>query len=120
MRLRTDGVMGDAQPALHEAAFRPTARLVSILREHLISDQAVGFIERVKNANDADATEVEIEILHVGDPTSTTIAIFDNGCGVSLNDVRTKWLNPAVNHRARAPCESQDRPVDAQAGDVWC
>ena len=52
VRQRTDGAMGNEQPALHEAAFRPRARLVSILGEHLISDQAVGLIELVKNAYD--------------------------------------------------------------------
>jgi signal transduction histidine kinase len=93
--------MGDGQPPLYEAAFRPRARLVSILGEHLISDQAVGLIELVKNAYDADATEVEVEILHVGDPTRTSVAIRDNGCGMTLDDIRTKWLSPAVDHKER-------------------
>ena len=44
----------------HQMAFRPRARLVSVLGEHLISDQAVGLVELVKNAYDADATEVEV------------------------------------------------------------
>jgi hypothetical protein len=35
---------------VHELQFWPRARLVSILGEDLISDQAVGLIELVKNA----------------------------------------------------------------------
>jgi hypothetical protein len=56
----------------HELQFRPRARLVSILGEHLISDHAVGMIELVKNAYDADATEVS---------------------------VRLRWLSPAEDHK---------------------
>lgn len=40
------------------ASFRPRARLLSLLGEQLISDQAVGLIELVKNAYDADATRL--------------------------------------------------------------
>ena len=48
--------------------FRPRARLVSILGEHLISDQAVALVELVKNAYDADARQVTVEIVNMGDP----------------------------------------------------
>jgi C4-dicarboxylate-specific signal transduction histidine kinase len=93
--------VNERQATHHEAAFRPRARLVSILGEHLISDQAVGLIELVKNAYDADATEVHVEVLDVGDPSRTAVIIRDNGCGMTLDDVRTKWLSPAVDHKER-------------------
>lgn len=99
--------MKDERTAQHEAAFRPRARLVSILGEHLISDQAVGLIELVKNAYDADATEVDVEILNVGDPAGTTVVIRDNGCGMTLYDIRTKWLSPAVGHKERDKRENR-------------
>lgn len=101
---------GDAT-ALHKAAFRPRARLVSILGEHLISDQAVGLIELVKNAYDADATEVEVEVLDVADPPRTTVVIRDNGFGMTLDDILTKWLSPAVDHKERDKRESKRTPL---------
>jgi len=89
------------KPSRREVPFRPRARLVSILGEHLISDQAVGLIELVKNAYDADATEVEIQIFGLGDPDTTTVIIRDNGTGMTLSDIQEKWLSPAVDHKDR-------------------
>jgi signal transduction histidine kinase len=83
----------------HELQFRPRARLVSILGEHLISDHAVGLIELVKNAYDADATEVIVEIRDTADPGTTTVLVRDNGCGMSLDDIRLRWLSPAEDHK---------------------
>jgi C4-dicarboxylate-specific signal transduction histidine kinase len=82
--------------------FRPRARLVAVLGEHLISDQAVGLIELIKNSYDADATEVEVQLLGLDRADSTTVIISDNGCGMTLEDVATKWLSPAVDHKDRA------------------
>ena len=85
----------------HTVAFRPRARLVSILGEHLISDQAVGLIELVKNAYDADATEAAVELKDLADPERASIVVADNGLGMTLDDVVTKWLSPAVDHKDR-------------------
>jgi anti-sigma regulatory factor (Ser/Thr protein kinase) len=87
----------------HELTFRPRARLVSILGEHLISDHAVGLIELVKNSYDADATEVIVEIVDTGDTEKTCITIRDNGCGMNLEDIRLKWLSPAADHKKPLP-----------------
>src|SRR5260221_648717 len=42
------------------AKMRPRARLISLIGEELISDEAVAVVELVKNAYDADATKVAI------------------------------------------------------------
>lgn len=86
----------------HTVSFRPRARLVSVLGEHLISDPAVGLVELVKNAYDADADEVVVELRNLADPTGTSIAITDNGCGMTLGELTTRWLSPAVDHKERA------------------
>jgi C4-dicarboxylate-specific signal transduction histidine kinase len=85
----------------HPVVFRPRARLVSVLGEHLISDSAVGLIELVKNAYDADATEVKVELRNPKDPESGSIVVIDNGCGMTLDDIESKWLSPAVDHKER-------------------
>src|SRR5947209_2148227 len=85
----------------HQIAFRPRARLVSVLGEHLISDQAVGLIELVKNAYDADATEVSVSLETLWSPETTRIVVEDNGTGMSLDDVETRWLSPAVDYKER-------------------
>ncbi len=91
----------------YELAFRPRARLVSILGEHLISDHAVGLIELVKNSYDADATEVIVKIADTGDAERTRVTIRDNGCGMTLEDIRLKWLSPAADHKERDKRENR-------------
>lgn len=91
----------------HGERFRPRARLVSILGEHLISDQAVGLIELVKNSYDADATEVDIEIRGLALPEETVVTIVDNGIGMTVDDVRLKWLSPAIDHKERDKQENR-------------
>ncbi|NJL56531.1 hypothetical protein HC928_16190 [bacterium] len=90
-----------------QATFRPRARLLSLLGEQLISDQAVGLIELVKNAYDADATQVEAEITHLVDPEQTRIMIRDNGFGMTRDDIEQKWLSPAVDHKERQKKKKQ-------------
>jgi signal transduction histidine kinase len=80
---------------------------VSVLGEHLISDQAVGLIELVKNAYDADATEVLIELLGLTHADTTTVIVRDNGTGMTIDDIADKWLSPAVDHKERAKQQRQ-------------
>jgi C4-dicarboxylate-specific signal transduction histidine kinase len=86
----------------HRLAFRPRARLVSILGEHLISDQAVALVELVKNAYDADARSVRIGILGTDDPESARVTITDDGTGMTLEDVTTRWMSPALDEKEQA------------------
>lgn len=92
-------------------AFRPQARLLSLLGEQLISDQAVGLVELVKNAYDADATRVEIELLGLTSPETTRIVIRDNGFGMTRKDIEQKWLSPAVSHKERQNKTKQRTPL---------
>lgn len=101
----------ESSESLRTLSFRPRARLVSVLGEHLISDQAVGLIEIVKNAYDADATEVAIEILGLSSPDTTTVIVRDNGTGMTIQDIEEKWLSPAVNHKERAKQEQHRSPL---------
>lgn len=95
----------------HELRFRPRARLVSILGEHLISDQAVGLIELVKNSYDADATEVVVDLIDVQDSSKATVIVSDNGCGMTVDDVRLKWLSPAVDHKEHEKRANRRTPL---------
>lgn len=88
-------------------SFRPRARLLSLLGEQLISDQAVGLIELVKNAYDADATRVDIEFTNLTIPNATRITLRDNGSGMTREDIEQKWLSPAVDHKERQKKKQQ-------------
>lgn len=98
-------------PDSQRAVFRPQARLLSLLGEQMISDQTVGLIELVKNAYDADATHVEIELLELTRPETTKVIVRDNGFGMTREDIEQKWLSPAVNHKERQKKAKQRTPL---------
>lgn len=79
--------------------FRPRARLIRLLGEELISDEAMAVSELVKNAYDADATEVIVRLVQVTDPDGGYIEIRDDGCGMSLQTVLNAWLEPATSFK---------------------
>lgn len=74
--------------------FRPRARLLKLIGAELISDEVVALTELVKNAYDADASQVQIEFLDVrGD--GGEIIVQDNGHGMSLEALMSFWMEPA-------------------------
>jgi signal transduction histidine kinase len=87
---------------VRQLSFRPRARLITILGHDLIGDQTIGLLELVKNAYDADASQVRVELLDLLDPARATITVCDDGCGMSVEDVETRWLSPATDVKERA------------------
>lgn len=78
--------------------FRPRARLLQLLGDQLIGTSRLAVFELVKNAYDADATEVVVTIDKIGTP-STLITVRDDGDGMTLETIRDIWLVPAHDHR---------------------
>lgn len=75
-------------------AFRPRARLMKLIGAELISDEVVALVELVKNAHDADATEVTIDFTAVTEPGGT-ITVSDNGHGMDRETLLGRWMEPA-------------------------
>jgi signal transduction histidine kinase len=92
------------------ATFQPSARLVSILGEQMISDSVVGLIELVKNGYDADASQVTVMLDGLSALATTTITVEDDGFGMSIFDVTERFLTPGVDHKARAKTRSERTP----------
>jgi len=70
------------------ARLRPRARLVGLMGEDLISDEPVAVVELVKNAYDADASDVTVSF----DSEQSRIVVEDDGHGMDLDTVRTAWF----------------------------
>ncbi|UCX06265.1 ATP-binding protein [Shewanella glacialimarina] len=72
-------------------SFRANAHLLKLLGDQLIGDDRLAVFELVKNAYDADATSVEVELnLNNEQPY---IAIWDHdGHGMNKNTILTKWM----------------------------
>ena len=80
--------------------FRPRARLLQLLGDELIGSPRLAVFELVKNAYDADASEVVVR-LDVGSKDEPLITVTDDGEGMSLNRIRSVWLVPGDDHRRR-------------------
>jgi len=87
-------------------AFKPRARLLQLLGDQLIGSSKLAVFELVKNAYDADASEVSITLGDLG-TADPWIMVEDNGVGMSLDTIQNIWLVPGDDHREKE--RSRDR-----------
>lgn len=84
-----------------------------MLGEQLIKNERIALVELVKNAYDADATQVQVDFRgfdeDFGTQPGATIVIVDNGTGMSEEVVRTAWMNPATPTKAAAKKKDEPR-----------
>lgn len=83
------------------ALFAPRARLLRLIGSELISDDVVAVTELVKNAHDADATFVSIQFVNVTG-LDGEIIVRDDGLGMDLDTLLTRWMQPAGSSKGRA------------------
>jgi hypothetical protein len=76
--------------------FRVSSHLKDVIGRDLVTNEFVALFELVKNSFDAKATAVDIEF----NPQERTIAVVDNGRGMSSTDIRSKWLFVAYSEKA--------------------
>lgn len=74
--------------------FEFSPNLIILLGEQLIHDKKIAISELVKNAYDADASEVEIEV------SDNQITITDNGFGMNIDTIQNVWLKPGVSSKS--------------------
>src|SRR5215813_1986154 len=79
---------------------RPRARILRTFGDEL-SSAIVAVIELVKNAYDADATRVLVRFQGPLEIGQGRIEVMDNGHGMSLETIRTTWMEPATLFRRR-------------------
>lgn len=82
--------------------FRTNAKVEQLLGRELITNNYIAIFELIKNSFDANASMVTINFKNLndfnGDKNSiisnknTIIEIIDDGYGMSLNDIETKWM----------------------------
>lgn len=84
--------------------FRVSSALKNIVGKDLITNDYVAIFELVKNSFDAFATHVIISI------EDDSIIIADNGKGMTLEDIKNKWLFLAYSAK-------KDGTEDTQKGD---
>ncbi len=88
----------------HQFPFEFSPSIITLLGEQLIHDKKIALSELVKNAYDADASKVEVEI------TSNQITISDDGCGMDIDTIKNIWLRPGVSNKKNAAQEGKVSP----------
>ena len=78
------------------ARMRPRARLISLLGDELISDERVAVVELVKNAYDADATQVDVTFEINDKNIPIRLIITDDGHGMDLDSIVHGWFEPGT------------------------
>ena len=85
---------------------RPAGRLLISIGRDLIRNVHSALLELVKNAYDADASRVKIDITADQTQKNVKIVVTDNGHGMTLDTVVNKWMVPATDDkktRKRSP-----------------
>jgi len=79
--------------------FRTGAAMLARLGSEQLKDEITAVIELVKNAYDADATAVRLELRNTEEGQS--LRIQDNGTGMTEEDLHTKWAFLATENKLR-------------------
>ena len=84
-------------------AIRPYARLLTMLGDQLIRNERIALVELIKNSYDADADWIEVRFENFNADMSASdysrIVIEDNGSGMTPEEIRKSWMNPATPHK---------------------
>lgn len=94
---------------------RPASRHLFTIGEDLIQDKFAAIMELVKNSYDADASKVSVTFRRDSDK-SLTITVEDDGTGMSLADIQTKWLVPSTTSKVKKRVSQNGRVLQGRKG----
>jgi len=83
--------------------FKTNTLLKNLVGKDLINDDNIAIVELAKNSYDAASEKVIVRFVNFSANDSPTgasqIIIIDEGCGMSLADIKDKWLNIAFSEK---------------------
>ncbi len=82
--------------------FEVDTGLISELGERLVARPSIALAELIKNAYDADATQVTVLLQDVT-TRDGTIIVEDNGAGMTFEAIRDKWMRIATTDKLENP-----------------
>lgn len=91
-------------------------RILFILGQDLIKDEMAGVVELVKNAYDADASQVTIAFRHLGTEDTSSLTITDNGHGMTKSSILNGWLCPATPNKGTRVTSPGGRLLQGRKG----
>lgn len=96
--------------------FKVDARALISLGRESIKDHTTALIELVKNAYDADAENVEVEIVSEDNPLSDFVRISDDGLGMASDDIDKKWLRIGFSEKRQNKVSAKGRRETGEKG----
>lgn len=94
--------MSDTETQSGEFKFSVDSSLLFQLGERLVARPSIALSELVKNAYDADATEVVVTMENVG-KQGGTLLIEDNGHGMTFEEIESGWMRIATSAKRDNP-----------------
>lgn len=94
--------------------FSIDARTILTLGRDSIKDHTTALVELVKNSYDADATEVEVGIF--SNAEESYIRVADNGCGMTEQEIDTRWLRIGYSEKVEERISSRNRRRTGEKG----
>lgn len=95
---------------------RPAGRHLLTIGRDLIKDHSAAIVELVKNAYDADSSEVNIEFLAKPDNNKFSIVVSDRGHGMSRDTVINKWMVPSTPDKQKRRQSPSGRIMQGRKG----
>ncbi|MEQ9556730.1 MAG: ATP-binding protein [Rhodospirillales bacterium] len=93
--------------------FKISSALKNIIGKELITNDFIAVFELVKNAFDANATQVDVIFQNL-DQESPKLIIRDNGKGMDLHDLENKWLFVAYSAKKEGTEDYRDAIVSSR------
>ncbi|WP_214797988.1 MULTISPECIES: ATP-binding protein [unclassified Exiguobacterium] len=86
---------------MEKISIKPAARMISAIGKDLIKDVPASVVEIIKNSYDADAENVNISFskIIIDNCPTLQIVIEDDGHGMDLDTIKTKWFVPATSNK---------------------
>ena len=82
-----------------QISFKSRARLMPQIGDQLIKNESIALLELVKNAYDADAPDVRVEMMDVDKPKFGKIIVKDNGDGMNLEKIEDSWMEIGTDNK---------------------
>lgn len=101
--------------SLGKAAFSVSSRVALQLGRESISSSLTAVLELVKNAYDADATEVRIRFASLGTPDALMV-IEDDGDGMTVDTLRNHWLVIGTDNKSTRRTSRKLRTMTGEKG----
>lgn len=96
--------------------FRPSARLLRTIGQDLVKDSFAAVVELVKNAYDADSDIAHIRIKFDSEKKTLITEIRDQGTGMDLDIIESKWLVPATSDKLDRKHSPSGRSLQGRKG----